>query len=148
MTLDVFIDQYTDPRWCDLGVRPKVAKAFQSLCERLPDRIFDRCPRICFFIPAPGLFGSTVLMPSGPNAEDALIYLAPSLERQSQTQVDFTVAHEFAHALLRHHLPANDRLSKKELRGSYLNWKSEAAADKLALKWGFTLPAYRKKRDD
>jgi hypothetical protein len=54
------------------------------------------------------------------------------------------VAHEFAHALLRHHLPGNDSLSKKELKAGYLNWTSEKAADKLALEWGFILPAYRK----
>jgi hypothetical protein len=83
-------------------------------------------------------------MPSAPSGEDAFIYLAPSLERESQAQVDFTVAHEFAHALLRHHLPGNDSLSKEELKAAYLNWNSEKAADKLALEWGFTLPAYRK----
>jgi hypothetical protein len=37
-------------------------------------------------------------MPSAPSGEDAFIYLGPSLERESQAQVDFTVAHEFAHA--------------------------------------------------
>ena len=78
-------------------------------------------------------------------ARPPFIYLAPALERQSQEQVDFTVAHEFAHALLRHHLPGNDSLSKEELKAGYLNWKSEVAADKLVLKWGFTLPKYRKK---
>jgi hypothetical protein len=147
VTLDVFIDQYTDPRWCDLDARPKVAKAFQSLSDHLPDKIFNGCPRICFFAPAPGMFGlCTVLMPSAPSGEDAFIYLAPSLERESQAQVDFTVAHEFAHALLRHHLPGNDRLTTEELKVGYLNWNSERAADKLALEWGFTLPAYRKQK--
>ena len=102
-------------------------------------------------VPAAGTFPSssprticTVLMPSAPSGEGAFIYLAPSLERESQAQVDFTVAHEFAHALLRHHLPGNDSLSKKELKAGYLNWNSEKAADKLAKQWGFTLPAYRK----
>jgi len=83
-------------------------------------------------------------MPSAPPGEDAFIYLAPSLERQSQAQVDFTVAHEFAHALLRHHLPGKDGLTTKELRAGYLNWNPEEAVNKLALEWGFTLPAYRK----
>jgi len=113
--------------------------------DRLPDKIFNGCPRICFFAPAPGIFGAcTVRMPSAPPGEDAFIYLAPSLERQSQAQVDFTVAHEFAHALLRHHLPGKDGLTTKELRAGYLNWNPEEAVNKLALEWGFTLPAYRK----
>jgi hypothetical protein len=41
-------------------------------------------------------------------------------------------------------MPGNDGLTTKELRAGYLNWNSEKAADKLALEWGFTLPAYRK----
>jgi hypothetical protein len=70
-----------------------------------------------------------------------------SLERQSQSEVDFTVAHEFAHASLRHHEPENlMTFSMDEARKGYLNWESEVAADELVGSWGYEIPKRRKRK--
>src|ERR1700756_2681170 len=106
MTPEAFLDTFTDSIYCDLQARPKTAKALIRLSERLPDEVANGLPRIVVFAPNPHDYGLCIpLMTGSPNGVDALIYLAPSLERQSQTEVDFTVAHEFAHASLRHHEP-------------------------------------------
>src|SRR5579872_7408971 len=108
MTPDAFLDTFTDSVYCDFQSRPKTAKALIRLSERIPDGVVDGLPRIVVFAPNPHDHGLCIpLMNGDPNGADAFIYLAPSLERQSQTDVDFTVAHEFAHAALRHHEPKN-----------------------------------------
>jgi len=106
MTPDAFLDSFTDSTYCDLHVRPKTAKALIKLAERIPDGIANDLPRIVVFAPNPDDYGLCIpLMAGDPSGADAFIYLAPSLEHQSQDDVDFTVAHEFAHATLRHHEP-------------------------------------------
>jgi len=78
---------------------------------------------------------------------DAFIYLAPSLERQLQSDVDFTVAHEFAHAALRHHEPESlITFSIDEAKKGYLNWNSEVAADELVAAWGHEIPKRRMRK--
>ena len=49
MTLDEFIDRYTDPRWCDLEEFPQVAQAFQAMCDQIPDEDLRAAPRVHFF---------------------------------------------------------------------------------------------------
>src|SRR5271155_2218845 len=133
MTPDAFLDTFTDSIYCDLQTRPKTAKALIKLSERIPDSVVNDLPRIIVFAPNPLDYGLCIpLMTGAPNGADAFIYLAPSLERQSQSDVDFTVAHEFAHAALRHHEPENlMTFSVDEARKGYLNWDSEVAADEL-----------------
>jgi len=99
MTPDAFLDTFTDSIYCDLQARPKTAKALIKLAERIPESVVNDLPRIVVFAPNPHDYGLCVpLMAGDQDGADAFIYLAPSLERQSQTDVDFTVAHEFAHA--------------------------------------------------
>jgi Zn-dependent peptidase ImmA (M78 family) len=75
------------------------------------------------------------MAPSGVygNAFDGMgyiyIYLDPCLELQPQKNVEFTVAHEFAHVVLNH----TDYLRTGEK-------EKEADADALAKAWGFTRP--------
>ena len=147
MTPDAFLDSYTDSIYCDLDARPKTAKALIKLSERIPDNVVNDLPRIVVFAPNPDDYGSCIpLMPSKSSGDDAFIYFAPSLERQSQTEVDFTVAHEFAHAALRHHEPKNlMTLSMEEAKKGYLEWESEIAADQLVAEWGYKIPKRRKR---
>jgi Zn-dependent protease with chaperone function len=148
MTPDAFFDCFTDSSYFDRDARPKSVKALLTLCERLPDEIINEWPRIVVFAPDPNDRASCVgLMPSEPDSGDTFIYLAPLLEELEQAEVDFTVAHEFAHAALRHHLPENMGLSIEEAQKGYLNWDSEIAADKLAQGWGFTIPESRKRTE-
>jgi len=145
MTPDAFLDTFTDSVYCDLHARPKVAKALIKLSERIPDDVVNRLPRIVVFAPNPKDYGLCIPLISGDqNGCDAFIYLAPSLEHQSQTEVDFTVAHEFAHASLGHHEPENlMTFSIDEAKKGYLNWNSEVAADQLVTEWGYKLPKRR-----
>jgi hypothetical protein len=58
--------------------------------------VVNGLPWIVVFAPNPLDNGLCIpLMAGVPNGADAFIYFAPSLERQSQTDVDFTVAHAF-----------------------------------------------------
>jgi hypothetical protein len=73
-------------------------------------------------------------------ADAIFVYLSPKLEQESQAQVDFTVAHEFAHVILKHYdyrvrQTVTDEQAK-ELR-SHQEFPDEKAADKLATTWGF-----------
>ena len=120
-------------------------KAFGALCEHLTDEIINKLPRVVVFAPSPGANGKCLSLIPAHGGDDAFIYLAPSLERHPQADVDFTVAHEFAHALLRHHLPENTKLSESEVKEGYLYFNSEKAADELVLDWGFELPPRRKR---
>jgi hypothetical protein len=69
------------------------------------------------------------------------MYLSPTLEFESQGRVDFVVAHEFAHVVLRHHEPGNEQAALKA--DTYQNRPAEVAANALAESWGFK----RSKRD-
>jgi len=60
-----------------------------------------------------------------------MVYLSPELELESQEQVNFTVAHEFAHVVLKHSsLCWNPEQGKRD----------EQTADDLAKEWGFERP--------
>jgi IrrE N-terminal-like domain len=59
-----------------------------------------------------------------------MVYLSPELEIESQEQVNFTVAHEFAHVVLRHSPLCDSERGKK----------NEQMADDLAKEWGFERP--------
>jgi len=148
MTPDAFLDTFTDSIYCELRVRPKTAKALIKLSERIPDDVLNGLPRIVVFAPNPHDYGLCIpLMAGDQNGADAFIYLAPSLERQSQSDVDFTVAHEFAHAALRHHEPDNlMTFSIDEAKKGYLNWDSEVAADQLVAEWGYKIPKRRQRK--
>jgi hypothetical protein len=63
------------------------------------------------------------------------MYLSPMLELESQAKVNFTVAHEFAHIALGHHLPDNQQMT--EQAESHEDRPAERAADALAMSWGF-----------
>jgi hypothetical protein len=99
--------------------RPKTLRALRTLCERVPDEVLRDMPPGCNILaPSPWMRGLACVMTGG------LIYLAPRLEDESQEQVDFTVAHEFAHLYLRHHeQPTN------------ANMEDEANA--LVKQWGY-----------
>jgi hypothetical protein len=148
MTTDAFFDSFTDSSYFDRDARPKAVKALMRLAERIPDERINEWPRIVVFAPNPNDYGSCIrLMPSESDADDAFIYLAPSLELMPQEEADFYVAHEFAHAALKHHWEDDMHLSDEEVKGGYLNWNSEIAADRLAQEWGFTIPESRKRTE-
>ena len=104
----------------------------KKLVERMPPELKDKIPPLVVFAPSPAVEGEDFLLPALPASDEQshLIYLAPSLERRSQADVDSTVAHEFAHAILRssssgHGPSADDPLHQKR------------EADDLIEAWGY-----------
>ena len=108
-------------KWVREGKR---CQALTLLYRTIPD-VLDKTPCTAIFAPeASGLC-------TGASHAEVMVYLAPELELESQEQVNFTVAHEFAHVVLRH---------------SFLCWnleqskRDEQEADSLAKEWGFERP--------
>ena len=129
-TWDDIEDRFIDASWFDYEGRPKTLKAVETFARRLTDVELDRVTfdeRFILFAPVPGKYGETKGL-FGEGA--AFIYLSPELESVDQDSVDSTVAHEFAHMLLGHHLRA---------------WRvgDEKEADEMIKGWGFAA-AYNK----
>jgi hypothetical protein len=107
----------------DTDCRHKTAVALRMFAGKCPDDVLRPLQRVRVMAPS-GVYG---------NAFDGMgyiyIYLDPCLELQPQKNVEFTVAHEFAHVVLNH----TDYLRTGEK-------EKEADADALAKAWGFTRP--------
>jgi hypothetical protein len=127
---DNFVDRFCPDPWCDLDERPKLTQAIKLLCERMPQDVFDNLPQVTLFAPAQWKRGEAIHTVPSYDKDAAMVYIAPHLEKMSQAGNDFTLAHEFAHVVLKHHL---------------LLVESEESADKLASQWGYKIPSYRKK---
>jgi hypothetical protein len=111
---------------CKWATEGKRCRALELLYRTIPD-VLDKTPRTAIFAPDVNTGG---LYTDAPFAE-VMVYLSPELELESQEQVNFTVAHEFAHVVLKH---------------SFLCWNPEQSksneqrADSLAKEWGFERP--------
>ena len=111
-------------KWVTEGKR---CRALELLYRTIPD-VLDQTPPTAIFAPDTDTGG---LYTDAPFAE-VMVYLSPDLEHESQGQVNFTVAHEFAHVVLKH---------------SPLCWNPEQGqsdeqkADDLAKEWGFVRPS-------
>src|SRR5260370_42681417 len=81
-------------KWVTEGKR---CQALTLLYRTIPD-VLDRTPRTAIFAPDTGG------LCTGASQAEGMIYLSPELEVESQEQVNFTVAHEFAHVVLKHSL--------------------------------------------
>ena len=125
--------RFIDEMLCDCTERPKTLQALRSFAERVPEQDLAAVA-VTVFAPANWKFGCCMAMPP------AIIYLAPKLEDLPQAHVDHTVAHEFAHAALGHHLPQEVRSHNEDLPPDYRDLPWEQAADALAASWGFPRP--------
>jgi hypothetical protein len=108
-------------KWVTEGKR---CRALMQLYNKIPD-VLDETPVTAIFAPDAGGLCTRA------SCAEIMIYLAPELELESQEQVNFTVAHEFAHVVLKH---------------SFLIWNleqnrcDEQMADNIAKEWGFERP--------
>jgi Zn-dependent protease with chaperone function len=124
---DDFHYQFLQSGWFD-DDRAKTVEAMRRLSERMPEEIFDELPIVIVLAPAQWKYGQ--VYPSILNG--VVVYLSPTLEKLEQEEVDFTVAHEFAHVHLGHQVWSNNPPSLED------------EADKLVESWGFTVPERRK----
>lgn len=113
------------PRWINKKRRAKVFKALRKVVPKVPDSVF----KLDLVIFAPSGVNGLAFRGRG----STFIYLDPCLELEPQEEVDFTVAHEFAHIVRDMGKSAaeleNETPEEEEL--------DEAETDKLAESWGF-----------
>lgn len=148
--------------------RPKLSSAFRKLIKRAGDDL-DRLGGARVFAPPENMMGMFLHDPPVP-----CIYLSPCLDKRSQTSVDYTVAHEFAHAITYatgtaligtecvcgagddcdcaeckcdrcQHLDLELTPDADKTAEEYVNHGPEYAADELVLLWGYKLPAWKAK---
>ena len=162
----VWVRNLKDSSFAD---RPKLMSAFRKLIRRAGDDL-DDLGAISVFSPSENTAG--LFLHKG--FESPAIYLASSLDKHSQAEVDYCVAHEFAHAVA--HATGLDALNTECICGAgedclcfdcecegchnldlemtpdevktpeeYVNFPPEYAADALVLKWGYKLPAWKAK---
>jgi len=136
-------------KFCDNSLRPSIRSghlrpgkrydAVERFLRKMDWEILGQLSPITIWAPALTIAGE-VLSQGTLLSEGALVYLSPCLEFESQRFVDHTVAHEFAHIFLEHHVPGNKdvALAKPELEHD--SRPHEIAADNLAAEWGFQRP--------
>jgi hypothetical protein len=111
-------------------------EALRHFVECVPEAVLDKLPSaLKVFAPAAWKRGMALKTVIG----GALIYLAPELEQCPQPEVDFTVAHEFAHVYL-----GKYGAIEAEDDADYYRQKAEMTADELVADWGYSIPEYRK----
>ena len=131
MTWEEFSYQFIETGWFDYDDRVKTLAAIRRVCERVPAETLEDL-NVAVFAPSQHIFGQAYPAMGPVMSSKTLIYLSPDLEKQTQDDADFTVAHEFAHAVL----------------GHGADWTKngpgiEDEADELTVKWGFILPHRR-----
>lgn len=152
------------------GDRPKLISALRKLIKRAGDDL-NQLGEAFIFAPPKNQTGA-FFHESG--AFEHMIYLSPFLDDQSQRSVDYSVAHEFGHAVA--HATGADQATTDCVCGTgedcncyececegchnvdmeltpdfdktpadYINSVPEYAADTLVLQWGYKLPAWKAK---
>lgn len=129
--------QFIETGWFDYD-RRKTIEAMRKLSERVPVDVLDNLPSLTVFAPSAAKLGE--VFPRGAG-DSIFVYLSPRLERKSQAEVDFTVAHEFAHVVLR---DAGSTIPPGMVVRNHGDAPSEKAADRLAESWGFAHPKTRR----
>ncbi len=141
-----FMYDHIETGWVD-DDRRKTLRAMRHVWEQMPAADLERIPEnTLVFAPSSSKLGQVYPRYNPPvERKGVLIYLSPKLENQSQAEVDTTVAHELAHAILGH-LTCNDyELEPSRPLVSQADDPSEIEADKLIVSWGFT-PGYKRRQ--
>lgn len=123
------IDQWLSPFELDLFLRAHVAAVVEKLPNHVRDDLMaDPNFRMCDYEPGPGVVMRVpVSLPARSQASRSVV-LKRTLRHRPEPFVRWLIAHELAHAHLRHggRSPGED---------------PEIAADALAADWGFPKPA-------
>ncbi len=121
--------QFLETGWFDHDDRVKTVEAMRKLSERMPVAVYDALPILLVVAPSQHVLGQVYPEPLC----GVVVYLSPQLESMVQEEVDFTVAHEFAHVHLGHRAMLENPPTLED------------DADNLVQAWGFTVPERRKK---
>src|ERR1700687_4067174 len=84
--------------------------------------------------------------PFGPDNDHVFVYLSPFLEKKSQREVNYTVAHEFAHVALGHYKPGAMGHPAGAVIERHEDAPTEQDADRLTESWGFPCPKPAKRK--
>jgi hypothetical protein len=126
-----FEDSYVCFPWFEPEERERTYEAMKVLCQRMPEEDKDRIPvMIIVFAPPPYQMGAEHILywPACPeDRHHTMLYLSPELESRPQEEVNATVAHEFAHAILGH----DGKVSEED------PYRQEREADTLIATWSY-----------
>jgi hypothetical protein len=136
--------RYVETGWFDYD-RYKTIEAMRKLSERIPEDVLDSLPPLTVFAPSRALLGR--VLPYG-TGDSIFIYLSPRLESKSPAEVDFTVAHEFAHVALGHYKPGASKHPCGAVVQKHGDAPSEQDSNRLAESWGFARPEARRLGQD
>jgi hypothetical protein len=124
-----FRSRFTQEPWYEPHGRQKLDKAILLFCIRIP--------RV-----APPQNGAFTGKASSLTESDAVVFIPFHFEERSQEENDFALAHQFAHAILGHHLqPQFGEWSNDK---KYFNHPSEIEADNLISSWGYKILEHRR----
>jgi|SRR5271163_1208635 len=129
--------------WFNLNIMPSIKGGYLHKGKRY-DAVFAfwkkmgefeeelaALPAVTIWAPPLGTLGFT----SSHQIQGTVIYLSPLLEMEKMPFVVHTVAHEFAHVALGHHVEG--ALTNEDFALNHAQRPHEIAANALALKWGF-----------
>jgi hypothetical protein len=121
----------------------KTCAALKRAAAQIPDAVLCGLPPLRIFTPlradsSVSLMVETTGQVFGSAVPLTLMYISPLEELYPQEDVDFTVAHEFAHVALGHLWSINGGREQGTFRGRrHGDSPAEMAADRLAESWGF-----------
>jgi hypothetical protein len=122
------IDQWLDAFSLDEWIRDHFAAVVENLPEEVRCDLMDD-PEfvVCDFEPGPNVVFHVPMRFSGAGKPGRSVVLKRTIKRRPITFVRWVIAHELAHAYLRH-------------AGRWPHEDPEHAADSLAAEWGFPKP--------
>jgi hypothetical protein len=135
--------QYIETGWFDYD-RHKTIEAMRMLAKVIPDDVLDNLPPLWVFAPTVAKLGE--VHPFGPGRDPVFVYLSPLLEKKSQREVNYVVAHEFAHVALGHYKPGATVLPAGAVIERHEDAPTEQDTDRLAESWGFPRPKRAKRK--
>jgi len=125
----------------------KTLIALKRAAEQIPDEILCNMPPLRIFTPVRSDCGVTLMVEAtgqvfSPAQPLTLMYISPLMEMYAHGEIEFTIAHEFAHVALKHMWSLNAAREMGTFKdATYGDAPSEIEADKLAESWGFTKPS-------
>jgi hypothetical protein len=118
-----------------LHIAPEFVGHIESVLQKLPKKDLRelRRRRILLFAPGKSFNGMTLDL-AADDEERLLIYLSPDLLDRPVDQIRNTIAHELAHAVLKHS-------EQPHPNARIVGEVQERQADEMAALWGFPRPA-------
>jgi hypothetical protein len=109
---------------------PKVLKGLVNVIKRIPRKVCYKHGNV--LVVATDCYGVSFACRG---YKDIILLNLKDLELETQEEIEFTIAHEFAHGYLGHHTRKQDKEYDTDI--PWEDRPQEKAANDLAAKWGF-----------